>query len=97
MNLFDIGLSILIPSIITLIILAIIILPAMYREDWDYDDDYIETPKDKFVFNCLRCSLATCCLSSYIFAYDFYVKEAYWLSLLCFMGPIYVFWDYWKK
>ena len=97
MDLLNFGLIVLIPSLIVLIISVMVVLPEMYNDDWYYDDDeYIETRKDKVIANCFKYSLIACCLSAYIFALDFYLKGAYWLSLLCVFAPIYVFWDYKK-
>ena len=97
MDLFNFGLIVLITSLIVLIISVIVVLPEMYNDDWYYDEDeYIETRKDKVIANCFKYSLIACCLSSYVFALDFYLKGAYWLFLLCIFGPIYVFWDYKK-
>lgn len=95
MDLLNLGLIVLIPSLIVLIISIMVVLPEMYNDDWYYDDD-IETRKDKIIAKCFKYSLIACCLSSYIFALGFYLIGAYWLSLLCIFAPIYVFWDYKK-
>lgn len=103
MSLLNFGLILLIPALIILIGSIVMALPDLYREDdyleddcLDDEDDIKELNKLKWIYFLLKYSLLTLCLSSYIFALDFYFKEMYILTLFLILAPIWVLWDYYR-
>lgn len=94
-DLIKIGLIILIPALFIMIICLLFIIPDVYSEEWHFEDEETlpPTPKEKLIEYCFKLSLYACCFSAYIFAFAFYFKTFYLLSIFLALAPIWVLWD----
>lgn len=92
-NWIKIGLIILIPALFIMIICLLFIIPEVYSEEWHSEDEETPTLKEKLIEYCFKLSLYACCFSAYIFAFAFYFKAFYLLSIFLALAPIWVFWD----